>query len=110
MAVDTQSNQVQIVIRALLAAQLLVMDLQYFRPTEVDFLMADSSKARTVLGWEPKIDFKDLVHIMVDADLSALSFAPVGKGRHILQNKFGDWHQWDTSVQQTLRATSGGLD
>jgi GDPmannose 4,6-dehydratase len=72
--------------------------------------MADSSKARTTLGWEPRIDFKDLVHIMVDADLSALSFEPVGKGKHILQNKFGGWHQWDSSVSKTLRAVSGGVD
>ena len=86
------------------------IDAKYFRPTEVDFLMADSSKARLVLGWEPKIDFKDLVHIMVDADLSALSFAPIGKGKHILLNKFGNWHQWDSAVSNTLRAVSGGLD
>jgi len=48
------------------------IDAKYLRPTEVDFLLADSSKARAVLGWEPKISFKDLVHIMVDADLDAL--------------------------------------
>jgi len=86
------------------------IDPKYFRPTEVDFLMADSSKARTTLGWEPKVDFKELVHVMVDADLAALSFAPVGEGKHILQNKFGDWHQWDRSISQTLRAASGGHD
>jgi GDPmannose 4,6-dehydratase len=86
------------------------IDPKYFRPTEVDFLMADSSKARTMLGWEPKVDFKELVHVMVDADLAALSFAPVGEGKHILQNKFGDWHQWDRSISQTLRAASGGHD
>jgi len=86
------------------------IDPKYFRPTEVDFLMADSSKARSMLGWEPKVDFKELVHVMVDADLAALSFAPVGEGKHILQNKFGDWHQWDRSISQTLRAASGGHD
>ncbi len=86
------------------------IDPKYFRPTEVDFLMADSSKARSVLGWEPRIDFKDLVHIMVDADLAALSYEPVGMGKHILENKFAGWHQWDSSVSRTLGATGGGLD
>jgi GDPmannose 4,6-dehydratase len=86
------------------------IDRKYFRPTEVDFLMADSSKARSTLGWEPRINFKDLIHIMVDADLDALSHAPVGMGKHILQNKFAGWHQWDSSVSHTLHAVGGGLD
>jgi GDPmannose 4,6-dehydratase len=86
------------------------IDAKYLRPTEVDFLLADSSKARAVLGWEPKISFKDLVHIMVDADLDALSLAPVGEGKRILQDQFGDWHQWDKSVSRSLTAASGGLD
>ncbi len=86
------------------------IDPKYFRPTEVDFLMADSSKARSVLGWEPRIDFKDLVHIMVDADLAALSHEPVGMGKHILENKFAGWHQWDSSVSRTLEGNGGGLD
>jgi GDPmannose 4,6-dehydratase len=46
------------------------IDPRYFRPAEVDHLMADASKARRVLGWEPTVTFKDLVRIMVDADLS----------------------------------------
>src|SRR3981081_1401576 len=44
-------------------------DARYFRPTEVDSLQGDSSKARRVLGWEPEISFDDLVHSMVDHDL-----------------------------------------
>jgi GDPmannose 4,6-dehydratase len=42
---------------------------KYVRPTEVDFLQGDASKARKVLGWEPKVSFKELVKIMVEADL-----------------------------------------
>lgn len=45
------------------------IDPRYFRPAEVDFLLADPSKARRVLGWEPKVTFQELVQIMVDADL-----------------------------------------
>ena len=45
------------------------IDPKYFRPTEVDYLMGDSSKARRVLGWKPETSFKQLVHMMVDTDL-----------------------------------------
>ncbi len=45
------------------------IDPKYFRPTEVENLVADASKAKKLLGWEPKVTFKDLVRIMVDADL-----------------------------------------
>ncbi len=42
---------------------------KYFRPAEVDLLIGDSSKARKNLGWKPKVNFKALVKMMVDADL-----------------------------------------
>jgi GDPmannose 4,6-dehydratase len=45
------------------------IDPRYFRPTEVDFLQGDPSKARSVLGWEPQVSFVELVHMMVDADV-----------------------------------------
>jgi GDPmannose 4,6-dehydratase len=48
------------------------VDPRYFRPTEVDSLLGDASKARKQLGWEPRIRFKELVKLMVDADLQAL--------------------------------------
>jgi GDPmannose 4,6-dehydratase len=44
-------------------------DPRYYRPTEVDFLLGDASKARAVLGWEPKVNFKDLARMMTDADM-----------------------------------------
>jgi GDPmannose 4,6-dehydratase len=44
-------------------------DPRYYRPTEVDALMGDASKARRELGWEPRVSFKELVHMMVDNDL-----------------------------------------
>ena len=47
-------------------------DVRYERPAEVDLLIGDPAKAKTKLGWEPKTRFKDLVKIMVDADLAAL--------------------------------------
>ena len=45
------------------------IDKRYFRPAEVDSLCGDSSKARKLLGWKPKVGFKELVRMMVDADL-----------------------------------------
>jgi GDPmannose 4,6-dehydratase len=51
-------------------------DARYERPAEVDLLIGDPAKAKRQLGWEPKVRFKELVHIMVDADLEMLE----GKG------------------------------
>jgi len=48
------------------------IDQKYFRPTEVDLLIGDSSRAKRKLGWEPKVKFHDLVRIMVEADLRAV--------------------------------------
>ena len=48
---------------------LVEYDARYERPAEVDMLIGDASKAKAQLGWEPKVKFKDLVRIMVDADL-----------------------------------------
>ena len=51
----------------------VVIDEKFFRPAEVDLLIGDSTKARTALGWEPKVDFTNLVTMMVDADIDLLS-------------------------------------
>ena len=49
------------------------IDPRYYRPTEVDVLQGDASKALNKLGWKPKVTFKELVRLMVDADLEAES-------------------------------------
>lgn len=59
-------------------------DPRYFRPTEVDCLQADATKAREKLGWVPKVRFKDLVRIMVDADLERNGIESPGEGRRRL--------------------------
>jgi len=46
------------------------VDPKYFRPAEVDVLLGDPTKARSVLGWKPKVSFKELVRLMVEADLA----------------------------------------
>ena len=50
----------------------VVQDPRFYRPAEVDLLVGDPSKAGEKLGWEPAVDFRQLVRIMVDADLEAL--------------------------------------
>ena len=56
------------------------VDPKYFRPAEVDVLLGDSTKARRVLGWKPKVSFKELVRLMVEADLAG-GGAPVRPAR-----------------------------
>jgi GDPmannose 4,6-dehydratase len=51
----------------------VVQDERYYRPAEVDLLVADPARARSVLGWEPSVTFRDLVTMMVDADLERLA-------------------------------------
>lgn len=51
----------------------VVVDPQFIRPAEVDYLVGDATKAREVLGWEPTVSFPQLVRMIVDADLALLS-------------------------------------
>ena len=67
------------------------VDPHYFRPTEVDYLLADASKAKEKLGWEPKITFNELVKIMVDADLELVGIHSPGEGEKSLQKKGINW-------------------
>jgi GDPmannose 4,6-dehydratase len=53
----------------------VVSDPKFYRPAEVDMLVGDAGKARRVLGWQPSVTFRQLVRIMVDADLAALQQA-----------------------------------
>ena len=51
-------------------SHLVTQDPRFFRPAEVELLVGDATKARTVLGWEPEVTFEQLVEMMVDADLA----------------------------------------
>ena len=53
--------------------EFVVQDERFYRPAEVDLLISDPSKARSVLGWEPAVSFKELVTMMVDSDMKRLS-------------------------------------
>ena len=60
------------------------------RPAEVDLLIADPSKAREELGWEPSVDFEQLVKLMVDADLALLGRRQPSLDRVDLVGEDGD--------------------
>jgi GDPmannose 4,6-dehydratase len=74
------------------------IDPRYFRPTEVDYLLADGTRSAKILEWEPKVKFHELVRIMVDADLELAGLTPPGDGMKILNSKFGGWHKWEHQV------------
>ena len=55
------------------------IDPHYYRPTEVDLLIGDASKAKKKLGWAPKTKFSELVRIMTEADIALLTHELSGK-------------------------------
>jgi len=63
----------------------VALDKRYLRPAEVDLLLGDPSKAKRVLGWEPKTKFRDLVKLMVDADVQLLNDKLAGKVARVTQ-------------------------
>lgn len=81
------------------------IDPRYFRPTEVELLLADSGKAKAKLGWEPKVTFQELVRIMMDADMEAVGLAPLGGGRAALTR-----HGLNASDRALLSNTLGGME
>jgi len=80
--------------------QYVKVDPRYFRPTEVDLLLADASRAKKSLGWEPKISFTELVQIMVDHDLERAGLPAPGRGKEILTQKKFHWtgREWTVSL------------
>jgi GDPmannose 4,6-dehydratase len=64
------------------------IDKRYFRPSEVNVLKGDISKAKKILKWEPKVKFSDLIKIMIDADMRKINLSVPGGGDKILKEKF----------------------
>ncbi|MBM4169842.1 MAG: GDP-mannose 4,6-dehydratase [Ignavibacteria bacterium] len=75
----------------LIGSTVVAIDPKYYRPTEVDFLQADISKAKKKLGWSPTVSFEELVKIMVDYDLQGVGLTPPGGGMSVLKKKNLDW-------------------
>lgn len=70
------------------AEKYVEIDPRYYRPTEVEVLIADSTKAQKTLNWKPRIKFTDLVKIMIDADFRDFGIEPPGEGDKILNQIF----------------------
>ncbi|MFH1007820.1 MAG: GDP-mannose 4,6-dehydratase [Candidatus Latescibacterota bacterium] len=72
------------------------IDPRYFRPTEVEDLIADSTRAKSMLDWRPKVTFEGLVKIMMDSDMRKIGLEPLGEGDRMLADKFPDrWWRAD---------------
>ena len=72
------------------------IDQKYFRPTEADELRADYGKAERVLGWKPKVKFKELVKIMIDSDLRSAGLEAPGEGDEFIEDNFSEkWWKKD---------------
>jgi len=69
------------------------IDPRYFRPTEVDVLRADASKAQNEIGWKPIVTFSNLVRIMVDYDFISMGLEPPGEGIAFLKKQNMLWTQ-----------------
>lgn len=90
--------------RSLKAGDVIVeIDRRYFRPTEVLFLQADTSKARENLGWEPRVTFEELVKIMVDCDTRLAGLNPPGEGIKASKSKGFLYTDHDFSQYEQIR-------
>jgi GDPmannose 4,6-dehydratase len=79
------------------------IDPRYFRPTEVAYLQADIAKARARLGWAPRVNFDELVKIMVDYDVQTVGLAPPCEGMAVCRAKGFDYTNHDVTFQATER-------
>jgi len=70
--------------------EVINIDPGYFRPTEVDLLIGDASKANTKLGWSPEYDLKDLVKEMIAKDIELMR-----KDKHLLDNGYQTFNYYE---------------
>jgi GDPmannose 4,6-dehydratase len=82
---------------------LVEVDPRYFRPTEVEALQADITKAREKLGWEPRITFDELVKIMVDCDVRAVNIPSACEGLAASRCKGFDYTSHSFSAYEQIR-------
>jgi GDPmannose 4,6-dehydratase len=87
----------------------LEIDPHYFRPTEVDHLQADASKARVLLGWLPRITLDELVAIMIDYDFQYVGLPALGEGFATCKNKNFSYTSHDFTLQQQAQDVEGLL-
>ncbi|HAR95689.1 MAG TPA: GDP-mannose 4,6-dehydratase [Deltaproteobacteria bacterium] len=83
--------------------ELIHVDPRYFRPTEVQALQADITKARRKLGWEPRVTFDELVRIMIDCDVQAVGMTAPCQGLEASKCKGFTYTKHDFSVYEQIR-------
>jgi GDPmannose 4,6-dehydratase len=71
--------------------EIVGIDPYYYRPAEVDYLLADIAKAKSILNWEPKIDIDVLVKVMMDCDLDAHGLETTQEGKKIVNSSGFGW-------------------
>jgi GDPmannose 4,6-dehydratase len=79
------------------------IDPKYFRPTEVDVLLADNTKAKNQLNWSPRVTFKELVRIMIDHDMAKAGLKPIGDGIDAVRGKGFEWTDHTVSVHELVK-------
>ena len=82
------------------------IDPRYFRPTEVESLRADITKARRKLGWEPRTTFDELIKVMIDYDLKMVHIDPPGEGMKISASKGFGYTNHDFSFAEKIKERS----
>lgn len=82
---------------------LIEIDPKYFRPTEVEHLRSDITKAKQKLNWHPRTTFDELVKIMVDYDMQLMGIDPPGKGIEISKEKGFEYTDHDFSFYEKVR-------
>jgi len=82
---------------------IIEVDPRYFRPTEVESLCADITKAKRKLGWEPIVKFSDLVKIMIDYDMLQNGLEPKGEGIIASQKSGYGWTNHEFSFYEKIR-------
>jgi GDPmannose 4,6-dehydratase len=82
---------------------IIEIDPKYFRPTGVDFLQADITKARQKLAWKPRTSFDELVRIMVDYDMKMSGLSPVGEGIKACEKRGFTYTNHDISLYEKIK-------
>jgi len=82
---------------------LIEIDPRYFRPTEVEYLQADITKAKQKLKWQPRTTFDELIKIMVDYDLKMIGIEPPGEGIAVCNEKCFDYTTHIFSTNERIR-------
>jgi len=80
----------------------IAIDPRYFRPTDVEYLQADITKAREKLGWEPRTTFEELIKIMVDYDMKMSGLKPLGEGIAACKKKGFAYTNHDVSLYEKI--------